>query len=128
MVVFQQSNIQKSTDPIPQDTLYMNTGSNSKIFQVTGSQEPVFFAINTDIFDDRNESPMVLSGIADARTENLQQIATENTSFRNGSMDISRRGETLTARSRSRYSSLACIHKVASAYINGYDLLTGVQV
>ena len=101
---------------------------NSSLLQVTGSQEPVLFAINADIFDDRNESPMVLFGLADARTENFQQIATENTSCWNGSMDLSRRGETLAARSRGRHSSLACVNKVLSAYVVGCDLPIGAQV
>lgn len=80
------------------------------LLQVPRTQEPVLFAINTDVLDNRNKSAVVLLGLADPRPEDPQEIAAENTSVRNGSVDFSRRGEALAVRSKSRYASLTFAH------------------
>lgn len=92
-------------------------GSSLTVFQTPGPQQPIFFAVDTHIFDDCNKSPMVFLGFTDPRTENLQQVTAKNTGRGDGSMDFDRCRKILTAARRdwSRYSSLACVD-IMSAY------------
>lgn len=49
------------------------------LLQYTWPQQSILLAVDTHVLDDRDESAVVLLGVADAGAENLEQIAAENT-------------------------------------------------
>ena len=52
--------------------LCMGTSRSSlTVFQTPRPQQPVFFAVDTHVFDNGNESPMIFLRFTDPRAENL---------------------------------------------------------
>lgn len=70
----------------------------------TWSQHPILLSVNTDILDNGNESPVVLLGFANTRTEDLQEVAAEDARCWDRGMDFSGRWERLGCRNWSRHT------------------------
>lgn len=75
----------------------------------TWPKQSVFFAVDTDIFDDGNETTVDILRFANTRTENPQKFNGGNASRRNSGMNLCGRWEGYVSnRSRCRHASLAC--------------------
>lgn len=80
---------------------------HSVALPVSWTQHTIFLSVNTDIPHDGNETAVVFLRSTDARTEDLQQVTTENTSGRDGSVDLSSGGEGLVSRDGRGHADLA---------------------